>query len=183
MAGDTLRGQIAPAAKTSVIQRPDWAKKPTGEDVAWAFPERAARLGLSGKATIACEVTTQGGLIGCHVVSETPPGEGFGVAALKLSKQFQMTPSDDPEHLATVTIPIVFQVPEPETLMDLAQRDFARSSDWAATHIKAPPADVSVAIVGMLGLLVAGLALTTRARRLDAAKDLTGPNSERRRSR
>ncbi len=172
-----------PAAKTSAIQRPDWVKKPTGEDLAWAFPERAARLELSGKSTIACEVTTQGGLINCRVVSETPTGEGFGAAALKLSRQFQMTPSSDPGHLSTVTIPIVFKVPEPESLMDLARRDFARGGDWAATHIKAPPPDASMAFVGLLVLLIAGLALSARTRRLDAAKDLTGPNSERRRSR
>jgi TonB family protein len=183
MTGDTLSEPKAQAAKTSVIHRPDWMKKPTGEDLAWAYPERAARLELSGKATIACDVTTQGGLIGCRVTSETPLGEGFGAAALKLSPHFQMTPSSDPKHLSKVTIPIVFQVPEPETLMDLTRRDFARASDWASTHVKAPPAELSVAVVAVLGLLIAGLVLMARARRLDVAKDLTGPNSERRKSR
>ena len=184
MADDMSSGpKPAPTAEPSVIQRPDWVKKPTGDDLAWAYPERAARLERGGKATIVCGVTTQGALIDCSVISETPPGEGFGAAALKLSKQFQMTPSTDPEHLSTVTIPIIFTVPEPDTPVGLVLRDYARVSDWASTHVKAPPTDVSVAVVGALGLLIAVLALSARARRRDATKDLTGPNSERRRSR
>ena len=183
MADKTLGGpKQDQAAATSMIQRPDWVRKPTGDDVAWVYPERAQRLELGGKAVIACDVNTQGALTGCRVVSEDPPGEGFGDAALKLAKQFQMTPSRDPDHLATVTIPIVFKVPESETLADLVARQYARTSDWAGHHhLKAPPPTTSIPISLALGLLLVAIAIRRNLRRKDDAKELSGPNSERRR--
>ncbi len=77
------------------------------------YPSHAARNDISGKATISCEVTSGGLLTACKVVEESPPGEHFGEAALKLAPKFRMIPPDDPNAApGTVTVPMVFQIPE-----------------------------------------------------------------------
>ena len=58
-----------------------------------------------------CRVTEQGTLADCSVVSEDPPGEGFGEAALKLSGGFRMEPKTaDGQSVkgAVIVIPIRF---------------------------------------------------------------------------
>jgi protein TonB len=81
--------------------------------VARYYPDRAQRLEVSGKAEISCQVLQTGKVTGCTVVSEDPSDQGFGDAALKLSKLFKMKPlSKDgvPTSGASVRIPIRFQI-------------------------------------------------------------------------
>jgi TonB family protein len=102
-----------------VITRPDWASLPSSDDVERYYPERAARMGQGGKATISCVVDEKGLLVDCALVSETPPGEGFGEAALRMSRLFRMKPKTvdgQPVTGAQVRIPIAFKTPEPEPL-------------------------------------------------------------------
>jgi protein TonB len=96
-----------------VIEHPDWLRRPTGEDLARHYPRRALEQELSGRAQIACSVTAAGRLQSCVVVSETPAGRGFGDAALKLSRAFQMRPQTEdgrPVEGGRVNIPITFEV-------------------------------------------------------------------------
>jgi protein TonB len=74
------------------IGDPTWLRKPTGEEMARYYPERALRHGITGQATLSCAVTASGGVRDCQVVSETPDAAGFGDAAMKLSKFFRMSP-------------------------------------------------------------------------------------------
>jgi TonB family protein len=98
--------------------RPDWLEKPTGDDMAEFYPRHAARNNISGKAKISCTVTASGLLEQCRVIEESPVGEHFGEAALRLSSKFRMIPPDSPDAApGTVTIPIVFQVPEPHVFI------------------------------------------------------------------
>lgn len=96
-----------------VFVKPDWARRPSGDDMARLYPEKATRLGLGGRVTLTCVVDVEGLLKDCTVAEETPPDLGFGEAALELSQDFLMKPAtrngvpvENP-----VRIPLVFSPP------------------------------------------------------------------------
>lgn len=104
--------------------RPDWMEKPSGDDLAAFYPPRAARNNISGKATITCKVMADGRLNACVVKEESPPGEHFGEAALKIAPKFRMIPPDDPNAPpADVTVPLVFDVPHNPPLTPQDHKD------------------------------------------------------------
>jgi TonB family protein len=118
-----LSSTLAEARPRAVITKPDWAEKPTGEDMERFYPEKAKTEEVGGRATITCQVNANGSLVDCTVVDETPKDYGFGAAAVSLGAIFRMKPKtvdgaavDGGE----ITIPIVFQVPPPMTLGDAA---------------------------------------------------------------
>jgi len=99
--------------RPSVITNPDWIRRPGAEDYARYYPERASRMGVSGRASISCTVTARGTLEGCSVSGEDPGDQGFGDAAIKMSKLFKMRPQTKdgaPVDGGRVTIPIRFQM-------------------------------------------------------------------------
>ena len=72
------------------------------------WPVQALQRGAGGEATIQCRVNFEGALDDCAVISESPPGIGFGDAALRLAPMFEMTKGlgapDGPR--PTVKIPV-----------------------------------------------------------------------------
>jgi len=72
------------------ITNPEWLRRPS--DLDRYYPERARRRGMEGRAVLDCGVSTQGAL-SCLVVSETPANWGFGEAALRISRDYQMVPA------------------------------------------------------------------------------------------
>jgi protein TonB len=101
--------------RPSVITNPDWQRKPSGEDIARYYPERAQRMNVEGRATISCQVSAKGTLESCSLVSEDPSDQDFGSAAMRMSKLFRMKPKTAdgaPVEGGTVRIPIRFQLPK-----------------------------------------------------------------------
>lgn len=118
-AGDPVVGvQTEPVADPdpvvmppSVIRNPSWLRKPTSDQMERVYPRQAAEAGTPGSVSLRCAVTVSGALTGCSVTSETPAGEGFGSAAIKLSKHFRMNPrtiDGRPVEGAMVDIPLKF---------------------------------------------------------------------------
>jgi TonB family protein len=102
------------AAKPAIVTQPDWARKPNAEDLARFYPERAIRNNEGGRATFECKVVEDGTLTDCHVLEDSPPGDGFGEAALKLAPLFKMRPMTKDGHPVsggTVRIPLRFVIP------------------------------------------------------------------------
>lgn len=139
-AGACLLGGAALAqggGPNAEITRPNWLKRPTADDIAAVFPAEARRRGTDGRATIGCSVTVEGTLARCTVVEETPPGLGYGFAALALAPQFRMTPASQdgkPVGGGTVRIPIVFKTGGPTT----STRSRIPSREGEALYITRP---------------------------------------------
>jgi len=96
-------------ARFNVIRKPNWLRRPNGDDIRSFYPDRAARNGISGRVTITCQVTGKGTLTKCSVVTESPVGEDFGAASLALASKFKMsvmTADCDPVEGGTVRIPL-----------------------------------------------------------------------------
>ena len=73
--------------------RPDWLAKPPPAAVATYYPELANDLDMGGLARINCRVSAHGFVERCRIVSESPPGLGFGRAALRLAPLFRFRPA------------------------------------------------------------------------------------------
>lgn len=84
--------EAAPEAPDPVIHNPTWLKRPSADEMARFYPDRAMRHEIQGVAVLTCQVTASGAVNGCRVASETPPDVGFGEAALKLARYFAMSP-------------------------------------------------------------------------------------------
>ena len=81
-----------PAPPTPTILDPVWLEQPNARDYARYYPPRALDRGQVGSATIECLVAADGRL-SCRVLSETPPGWGFGEASLRVSRHFRLAPA------------------------------------------------------------------------------------------
>ncbi|MES2340889.1 MAG: TonB family protein [Pseudomonadota bacterium] len=74
-----------------LVGKPQWARVPTLEQLATGFPKGEDRVASTVRVVLDCLVETTGGLTDCKVQGETPPGQGFGEAAVKMSQYFQVT--------------------------------------------------------------------------------------------
>lgn len=83
---------VSEVAPPRVVVNPQWISRPTGAEMARWYPQGALEDGLEGRAVLNCSVTAKGTLAACAVAGETPPGKGFGEAALKVSRYFRMSP-------------------------------------------------------------------------------------------
>jgi protein TonB len=103
-----------PAPPKPVVAQPVWDARPTGADVAAVYPRDALNAGLSGRVILMCKTTEAGLLAECSTRGETPAGNGFAEAALKLAPKFKIRPTTA-EGLSVrtgqVNIPIVFNAP------------------------------------------------------------------------
>jgi len=101
---------LPPPPHAAVIGNPEWLRRPSAP----LYPVLASRARVSGVARMLCVVTTEGLLEKCEVISETPPGYGFGQAALDMAGQMQMRPrtrDGQPVGGWSVVVPVRFQLP------------------------------------------------------------------------
>lgn len=100
-------------ASRAVITKPDWLRRPAAQIMAENYPLAAQRAMVSGQASILCRVLATGTLEACSVVDESPAGFGFGAAAVKMARWFQMRPltlDGKPVAGGEVEIPIHFNI-------------------------------------------------------------------------
>ncbi len=89
-AGTTVTPE--PPKSAPVITQPDWVRRPTADQLMRAYPSSAEARGIGGVAELSCLVRVDGSLTGCSVTSETPGNQGFGRAAVSLSRYFRLSP-------------------------------------------------------------------------------------------
>ncbi len=103
-----------PAPPMPVVSRPVFEARPTGADVAAVYPHEALNARLSGRVTLFCQLTTAGLLTKCETRGETPAGNGFADAALKLAPKFRVrmpAPDGRPAGNSAIVVPIAFGAP------------------------------------------------------------------------
>jgi len=74
----------------TMLDRPIWVRAASFEDLARAYPAKAANV--EGYAVAHCKIERSGDLTNCQIIKETPDKQGFGAAALGLARQFQVAP-------------------------------------------------------------------------------------------
>jgi TonB family protein len=99
---------------------PTWHRRPTPEEVASYYPPAAVATGKSSRVMVTCSVLRDGRPHSCRVLTEDPPGEGFGTAAVAAILNFALfTPqivNGQAIDGAVVRIPVNFDVPTPTSV-------------------------------------------------------------------
>jgi TonB family protein len=152
------------------ILKPVWATLPDGASLADHFPERAQRMGVSGRAKILCVAAEDGSLNSCEVLEEFPRGYGFGEATLRTARFFRLRATDqDGLNVAgrEVAIPLRWNTDQPrpgDGAVFLTPN--RRSLTWAAAPTKAqvdaayPASAKGLGIVGFHCVATSSGALT-----------------------
>jgi TonB family protein len=91
----TARPQTAPPADAKVEVGSDYDHI-AGQSVS-IWPAGARAAGLSGSVTLSCMVDVHGLAEWCRVAYETPPGRGFGDAAMALRPTLKLAPRQGPD--------------------------------------------------------------------------------------
>lgn len=124
-----------PAPLAPGDSNPDWVRKPTADELAAVYPTKAMETAKSGRAVIHCQVTIEGFLERCQVVSESPADYGFGAAALQLAPQFRLSPKirgGRPVAGGEVSIPLLWDMSgaRPGSLNDVGSRSLMLDPPW-----------------------------------------------------
>ena len=85
-------------------------------EFASVWPRDAYAARIRGEVMLNCDIDTHGLAERCEVASETPPGKGFGDAALQLRPTFKLTPAHDAGGPidSWMRIAIEFNPPDPQ---------------------------------------------------------------------
>jgi protein TonB len=101
----------APAARPATVS---WAQRPTARRIAELYPDRAIRQGVGGRVQLDCVVQVNLS-VACTILSENPPGLGFGRAALSAAGSYRAQPqlSDGASAIGKrARISVNFQAPQ-----------------------------------------------------------------------
>ena len=95
LAAATPASSCVTAGTTVAIMPVRWAERtPSAEQYRNVYPLRAIERELEGIVVLSCVVQPDRTFDTCRVVRETPPGWGFGEAALVLSRAFIVQPEN-----------------------------------------------------------------------------------------
>jgi TonB family protein len=72
-------------------RRSPWSERPSGQDFARAYPSRASSQRLGGRSVMICTIRADR-RIDCVADTEEPAGQGFGEAAVEVSRSFRLAP-------------------------------------------------------------------------------------------
>lgn len=88
--GEVVRARIM--IRPTVMQRPRFLQTPSSQQISDVYPSSAHRRGLSGTANLRCLVRQTGEVGDCEIIDESPANQGFGRAALRLTRYFRLEP-------------------------------------------------------------------------------------------
>lgn len=116
IAAETPPPVEAAPARVAVVG-PEWEEVPDAEAMDAFYPYRARKDGVEGQVVLRCTIDPARRLSDCAIESETPAGQGFGLAARLLSTKFKARAVVDGRSPVgrVVQVPIAFEMPEPPT--------------------------------------------------------------------
>lgn len=123
----------------AVVDSVGGADDAIGEYVA-VWPRRAYNAGKDGRVSLSCRIGVHGIAEWCTVAAESPPGLGFGRAALELRPTFKLKPAKGPDGqpiASMMTVNVGFRSPD-------FQFDFAAFDQSMRTHKEIGQVDVPV---------------------------------------
>lgn len=95
------------------------------------YPVVARTAGISGEPVLICTSTRQGALKDCQLQSETPAGQGFGEAALRLAEHSQPNTKAKVNELKGTIIRVKFTADPPAISPDLTRPiTVVTNPDW-----------------------------------------------------
>jgi len=129
---------VEPETSTEIDKAPDARTRSAGGvddalgDVVAVWPKAAYAAGKDGRVTLSCLIDVHGLAEWCKVAAETPPGQGFGKAALEMKATFKLTPAKGPDGkpvAKVMRINVGFHQPD----FQFDQAEFARQM-WNISH-------------------------------------------------
>ncbi len=114
---DPAAAEIDVLRDTSSLARdraPDWRYLPSLDVIQFFYPKAARKADVEGRVTVKCRLDVEGTPHDCGIISETPTGQGFGAAALKVANLCEFLPArmNGEAVASTVRIPISFRIPD-----------------------------------------------------------------------
>jgi protein TonB len=92
----------------------EWVTRPSADEAARYYPDRAQRMDVSGRAVLDCRLTMAGKLEDCRAISEYPADYQFADRAIKLTQFMQLVPPTKKDVRKGTTrriLPMVFSAP------------------------------------------------------------------------
>lgn len=110
---NTAAPQAPSSARVVETYSREWARRPSGDDMATVYPLPARREMRVGVAVALCVVGRDGAMTECKISGERPEGLGFGAAAVALAAKFRLknaTPGSLSPAGSQILIPIPFRI-------------------------------------------------------------------------
>jgi TonB family protein len=124
-----------------------WAEAPSYADVVAAYPKKARDEKMTGRATVSCNMSPEGRLTTCSIVSSAPRGYGFDTAAKALAKRFRYEITKESDKAATRSVSVHLPVTFDAAMLDHATPVIGKPN-WASI----PTADQMRAVFAALAV-------------------------------
>lgn len=105
------RATWADEATRLIVSR--WDRRPTGEDMARAYPRSALPTRRTALILVQCRIAPTGATENCEPLMSGPPGFKFAEAAVSVARKFKLKSPTEAQIGKTVHIPVKFNVANP----------------------------------------------------------------------